>query len=525
MAAEDKVVVKELIPKLRQDLEDTANKLREHIGSRGDSHVVGTTEHPGFMDKELYKKLIAYRDMIDNLRIQTEAATLPEGSMLYWPKGETEIPEGFVVCNGYNNTLDMRGRFVMEAEADANYAEVLGRESMSSSELPVPRHTHSFNNYFLAETWKEIQYTTTSTLKNKYYNNRIGSDSTWSGTVYPSAYYPDKTVSTNKDSTASQSAVSIDLTPPFKSLCVIKKESVLPPSVTDGVGSIHIVLSNNIPEGLLELDGSLISRTLYARLYNWAASADLIVSESAWTSHKNKYGSVPYFGESSVAGMIRLPLMRSCLAVRQESEEITSTETKPGKHFHAMGTWSGNNGWWGRLTYSNAPYVSGCTGIFWNGSNHGSGSSKVESTNGTQIFSYPIEVGTTGNGKVCSTNNLTFAIRAYHPEYVEATTQTLNAVKTLAAMSNKAVVVSNPDSVGDNWVENIDGTLSVWGESTGSTIVLPRSMKTRILTVKLRNTNPDSDQPTVKAMTPETVTVNLGSHSVSDTITYYITGC
>ena len=523
----DKVVVKERIPELRNNLEEVAQKIRDHIGSRGDTHVVGTAEHPGFMDKDLYNKLVGFESQIADLRKRAEASVLPEGSMLYWSKGETEIPEGFVLCTGNNDTLDMRGKFVMEAKSDSEYAEVTGRDSVDSTEFPVPRHTHTFNNYVFAERWKEISGY--SDVQLKYYDNRLGSHANWyEETVWPSAYY-DSTQTTVREYDSS-SQKSVDIVPPYKSLAVIKKTSQRAPKVADGVGTIHIVISKNIPEGLLELNGSLVSKTLYGGLYKYAVNANLVLSESAWTSYKNKYGSVPYFGESSVEGMVHLPVIQeSCMAANEPSGDPSTAEINvSSKHYHAIGSWSNNNGRWGWLDYSNATYPTGSTGIGWNGSNGGSGPGSGDPpATGHCITSENIDVGTPGNGKVCDMNNLTFAIRAYHPEYVTFTTEDENAVITLAAMTNKAVTAlsSDPDSIGDNWLENVDGTMSVWGSQRASeTIMLPRAMKTRILSVNLRNTNPDSDQPTIKALTLESIVVNLGDHRITDTITYYITG-
>ena len=526
MAVKDKVVIKERIPELRNNLESIAQKIRDHIGSRGAAHVVGTTEHPGFMDKDLYNKLLGFKSQIADLRKRAEEAVLPEGSMLYWSKSETEIPEGFVLCNGSNDTLDMRGKFVMEAKSDSEYTEVSGRDSVDITEFPVPRHTHSFNNYVFSEIWKEINWY--SGVQLKYYDNKLGSDSSWADTVWPSAYY-DSTVTTVIPSYTGDQK-SVDIVPPYKSLAVIKKTSQIAPEVADGVGTIHIVLSKNIPEGLLELNGSLISKTLYRGLYQYAMSANLVISESAWTSYKNKYGSVPYFGESSTAGMLRLPVIQnSCMAVNEPYGKLSTTERKVSKHFHAIGSLSNNNGRWGWFDYSNATYPTGSTGIGWNGSNGGVGPGSGDPpTTGHCITSENIDIGNPGNGKVCDTNNLTFAIRAYHPEYVTVDDEAENTVVALSAMTTKAAatISSDPDSIGDNWVENADGTLSVWGsQGVSETIVLPRAMKTRILNVKLRNTNPDSDQPTLKSFTPESIVVNLGDHLSTDTITYYITGC
>lgn len=532
MSTGDRIVVKELIPQLRQQLEDTADLLRAHIRSRGDAHVVGTTTHPGFMDKELYARLLGFRDKIDDLWDLIEKSKLPEGAMLYWPKGENNIPEGFVLCNGNNDTLDMRGKFVMGVAEDSEYAEVSGRDSISSSEIPVPRHTHYFDNYVFQEVWAQIaDYAQNDYQKLKYYNNKIGtrSDDYGSSSTYPAAYY-DTTTSTNVTN-GDVSVTEVDLLPPYRSLAVIKRSMKTAPLAADGVGTVHILLSKSIPEGLLELNGQLVSKTLYNALYRYAVASDLVLSESAWTAYKTAHKSVPYFGESASSGMYRLPLLdEACIAIRSSNDDAVSEEQGLASHYHAFGSWSNNNGIWPAKAYSNATFPDGTKGVFWNGkgNQYYCPSQDAAPTSGHYITSNNFDVGASGNGKLCSTNNLTLAIRAFHPEAIVITEDATNTITTYASIANNAVMAvdENSDVLTESWKVNIDGTISVWGAQTAhtNTIVLPRAMKSKILTVNLMNTNPDSEKPSIQSMTLEAITINLGDHGLSDTITYYVTG-
>ena len=531
MGTGDRVVVKELIPKLRQQLEDVADLIRAHIGSRGDSHVVGNADHPGFMDKALYARLLGFRDNIDELWDLVEKSKLPEGAMLYWPKGENVVPNGFVLCNGNNNTIDMRGKFVMGTKDDSEYAEVTGKDSIPSSEFPVPRHTHYFNNYVYSEIWIDIEnYAQNTYQKLTYSDNKLGSHGTVYGdsSTYPASYY-DTTTSTN---VTNGSAVNteVDIVPPYRSLAVIKKSTKVAPLSADSVGTIHILLSHSIPEGLLELSGQLVSKTLYNALYKYAVASDLVLSESAWTAYKTAHKSVPYFGESSISGMYRLPLLdEACIAIRSSNDEAVSEEQGLSSHYHAFGSWSNNNGVWPAKAYSDATFPDGTQGVYWNGKGSaGWPSQDTPPTSGHYITSNNFDVGVSGNGKMCSTNNFTIAIRAFHPEAVMVTDDAVNTITTYASMANNAVAAidENEDALTESWKTNVDGTLSVWGSQTANTdtIVLPRSMKSKILTVNLMNLNSNSEKPSIKSMTPETITVNLGEHSLSDTITYYVTG-
>ena len=77
-------ITKERIYEMRKKIVDLKTLLESHFGSAGDAHVLGTLDHPGFMSKELYTKLLGFQAQIDAARRTIEANDVPEHLMLYW---------------------------------------------------------------------------------------------------------------------------------------------------------------------------------------------------------------------------------------------------------------------------------------------------------------------------------------------------------------------------------------------------------------------------------------------------------
>ena len=75
---------------------------------------------------------------------------LPEGSVIIWTK--SAIPSGWVICDGDNNTPDLRGRFVLGSgqgngltnrtlESNGGLEKVL----LKDNEVPLRKHYHEIN--------------------------------------------------------------------------------------------------------------------------------------------------------------------------------------------------------------------------------------------------------------------------------------------------------------------------------------------------------------------------------------------
>ena len=71
--------------------------------------------------------------------------TYPPGAVLMWSGSPSNLPEGFLLCDGNNGTVDMRNRFVQGASsAGASAGGTGGSNSFSLSTSQNRRHNHSF---------------------------------------------------------------------------------------------------------------------------------------------------------------------------------------------------------------------------------------------------------------------------------------------------------------------------------------------------------------------------------------------
>ena len=68
------------------------------------------------------------------------------GMIILWSGAANAIPTGFVLCNGSNNTPDLRGRFVVgyhDSNADYDVDDTGGSESVTLTVNQIPAHTHT----------------------------------------------------------------------------------------------------------------------------------------------------------------------------------------------------------------------------------------------------------------------------------------------------------------------------------------------------------------------------------------------
>ena len=70
------------------------------------------------------------------------------GMIILWSGAADAIPTGFVLCNGSNNTPDLRGRFVVgyhDSNSDYDVDDTGGEESVTLTVNQIPAHTHNIN--------------------------------------------------------------------------------------------------------------------------------------------------------------------------------------------------------------------------------------------------------------------------------------------------------------------------------------------------------------------------------------------
>ena len=70
------------------------------------------------------------------------------GMIILWSGAADAIPSGFVLCNGSNNTPDLRGRFVVgyaDNDSDYDVNDTGGSKDNTLSVSQLPSHNHSFS--------------------------------------------------------------------------------------------------------------------------------------------------------------------------------------------------------------------------------------------------------------------------------------------------------------------------------------------------------------------------------------------
>lgn len=259
------------------------------------------------------------------------------------------------------------------------------------------------------------------------------------------------------------------------------------------VGELKLTLGNNIPPGFLSVsEGTLVSRTQYKELWDWASKNTSVLSETNWQKELTNNGSVSKFSSGDGSSTFRLPKIIGIIAgVGLSSNNTFTKAVYSDVHFHAMGSWSDNNGWWGYYKYSNATYPSGTTGIFWNGRGSAGNRSNDPPTSGIIITSNSMYSanGSSASGSTAprpATVNFTLCIR-YTSELQETATQVLSTqIMQAAEELTNAVNLAAESNAQDTLLEETgysitqDGLVTEWGTTPAGVlsgrVVLPVSL-------------------------------------------------
>ena len=143
------------------------------------------------------------------------ASAFVTGMIILWYGDTSNIPGGWVLCNGQNGTPDLRDRFVIGAGNNFNPGDTGGSNSVTLSEANLPSHRH-----FVVSNALGGQNRTNSNVSA---NNQVRKG-TGAGNLYESY----NLASTGSDaasgrSSAVGSGTSIDTIPLYHALCYIMK--------------------------------------------------------------------------------------------------------------------------------------------------------------------------------------------------------------------------------------------------------------------------------------------------------------
>lgn len=70
----------------------------------------------------------------------------PTGGILIWTGPISNIPEGWLLCDGNNGTPDLTNRFIKSVQSAENPGTTGGQDSYTLSSSQMPTHSHSITD-------------------------------------------------------------------------------------------------------------------------------------------------------------------------------------------------------------------------------------------------------------------------------------------------------------------------------------------------------------------------------------------
>ena len=71
--------------------------------------------------------------------------SIPSGIIAMWSGASNAIPTGWVLCDGNNNTPDLRNRFIVGAGSSYSVGNTGGSDTVSLNTNQIPAHSHGFS--------------------------------------------------------------------------------------------------------------------------------------------------------------------------------------------------------------------------------------------------------------------------------------------------------------------------------------------------------------------------------------------
>ena len=91
-----------------------------------------------------YSEIQGLDEVISNLEAKIQLIPIiPSGVIMMWSGLETDIPNGYVLCNGQNGTPDLTDKFVIGAGTSYNVNDQGGESSHALTKEEMPSHNHT----------------------------------------------------------------------------------------------------------------------------------------------------------------------------------------------------------------------------------------------------------------------------------------------------------------------------------------------------------------------------------------------
>ena len=78
---------------------------------------------------------------------QGDGGSIPTGLICMWSGSSSNIPNGWVLCNGSNNTPDLRDKFVLGAGKNYTVGATGGEKEVALTVAQMPSHSHNIGNH------------------------------------------------------------------------------------------------------------------------------------------------------------------------------------------------------------------------------------------------------------------------------------------------------------------------------------------------------------------------------------------
>jgi len=190
------------------------NKVDGYNGTTADLNILAGAAAAGVTSTEF-----GYLDGVTS-SLQTQInSVIPSGVILLWSGSTSNIPTGWVLCDGQNSTPDLRDRFVVGAGSTYSVDATGGATSVTLTTSHMPQHSHTFSG--TTDTATTI-YDDIGTGSNNYFDGGDGGvdrDFTANATAPAHSH----TFSGTTDNSGQASPTAVPTIPPYYSLAYIMK--------------------------------------------------------------------------------------------------------------------------------------------------------------------------------------------------------------------------------------------------------------------------------------------------------------